>query len=195
MDTKTKNKGFTIIELMITIALVAIILALGVPFFRATIIENRLATETNNFIASINHARSLAAKRNQSVTMCISSGVDSSGGGSCMDSAIGWEQGWIVFNDIDRDGALDSGGDETVLLVNESLPSGYTLHGTSAFADTLTFHPFGEVGGNSLGSFRLCSPDAGADNEDEDDIARKISINLTGRARVQKGLDDDEDCP
>ncbi|WP_461518557.1 GspH/FimT family pseudopilin [Porticoccus sp.] len=183
-------KGFTIIELMITIALVSVILALGVPYFRTTITENRLAAETNSFIASINYARSAAAKFNQSVTMCISSAGD-----ACLDSAIGWEEGWIVFNDIDRDGVLDSGGGENILQINGSLPSGYTLHGTSAYDEKMTFHPFGEVDGSALGSFRLCSPDAGPDNEDEDDRARKISINLTGRARVQKGLDNDEDCP
>lgn len=183
-------KGFTLIELMITIALVAIILGLGVPYFRTTITENRLAAETNNFIASINYARSAAAKYNQSVTMCISSGGD-----ACLDSAIGWEEGWIIFNDLDRDGVLDSGAGENILQIGQALPSGYTLHATPAFQEKVTFRPFGEVDGNSLGSFRLCSPDAGADNEQEDDRARKISINLTGRARVQKGLDDDEDCP
>ena len=57
------NNGFTLIELMVTVAVLAIVLSLGVPSYRALIINNRLTAQANALVASINLARSEAIKR------------------------------------------------------------------------------------------------------------------------------------
>ncbi|MEH6528692.1 MAG: prepilin-type N-terminal cleavage/methylation domain-containing protein, partial [Porticoccus sp.] len=64
MNTKIKNEGFTLIELMITVALVAILLALSAPYFRETIISNKIGAEASTLMASFNLARSTAARLN-----------------------------------------------------------------------------------------------------------------------------------
>ncbi|MGB5065269.1 MAG: GspH/FimT family pseudopilin, partial [Candidatus Competibacter sp.] len=67
-----RKSGFTLIELMITVALAAIVLTLGVPAFQETIRNNRLATTVNDFISSLNLTRSEAIKRGTRVTLCKS---------------------------------------------------------------------------------------------------------------------------
>ncbi|MEH6466220.1 MAG: GspH/FimT family pseudopilin [Porticoccus sp.] len=192
MNTKIKNEGFTLIELMITIALVAILLALSAPYFRETITSNKISAEANNLMASFNLARSTAARLNQPVTLCkTADGVDCT-------TADNWEQGWITFNDLDMNGAVDSGGVELVIQEYSPLPTGYTLRSTAQFSDLVTFLPQGNARGGSgtldeTSSFRICATDAS--EEEDDDTARQVFINVTGRIRSQKGLDSGVDCP
>ncbi|MEH6616960.1 MAG: GspH/FimT family pseudopilin [Porticoccus sp.] len=192
MNTKIKNEGFTLIELMITVALVAILLALSAPYFRETITSNKIGAEANNLMASFNLARSTAARLNQPVALCKSAdGVDCT-------TDDNWEQGWITFNDLNMDGAVDSGGVELVIQEYSPLPTGYTLRSTAQFSDLVTFLPQGNARGGSgtldeTSSFRICATDAS--EEEDDDKARQVFINVTGRIRSQKGLDPGVDCP
>lgn len=192
MNTKIKYEGFTLIELMITVALVAILLALSAPYFRETITSNKIGAEANNLKASLNLARSTAARLNQPVTLCKSTDGD-----DCTTDDY-WEQGWITFNDLNMDGAVDSGGVELVIQEYSPLPTGYTLRSTAQFADLVTFLPQGNARGGSgtldeTSSFRICATDA---SEEEDDAkARQVFINVTGRIRSQKGLGSGIDCP
>ncbi len=191
MNKKMKYTGFTLIELMITIALVAILLALGVPYFRETITSNKVVAETNNLMASFNLARANAARLNQPVTVCKSAD------GTACTTAGNWEDGWILFNDLDMDGVVDVGDGDEVLQVNSLLPTGYTLRSTAQFSNRVTFLPQGVVRGAATlddnSSFRICSPDASS--EEDDAKARQVFINITGRTRSQKGLDAGIDCP
>lgn len=120
MNTKIKYEGFTLIELMITVALVAILLALSAPYFRETITSNKIGAEANNLKASLNLARSTAARLNQPVALC-----KSADGEDCTTDDY-WEQGWITFNDLNRNGAVDSGDGELVIQEYSPLPTGYT---------------------------------------------------------------------
>src|SRR5262245_54788327 len=100
--------GFTLIEMMVTIAIAALLFAIGVPMFRNASLGARLSAGANNLLASVQLARSEAIKRNVQVTLCASSD-----GATCA-AAGGWEQGWII---IDPDGDL--------IQRQESLPNGY----------------------------------------------------------------------
>lgn len=61
--------GFTLIELMVTLAVVAITLAIGVPSFQGVVSDNRLTGAANNLIGALNVARSEAIKRGRSVVL------------------------------------------------------------------------------------------------------------------------------
>jgi type IV fimbrial biogenesis protein FimT len=191
MNTRIKHEGFTLIELMITVALVAILLALSAPYFRETITSNKIGAEANNLKASLNLARSTAARLNQPVTVCKSADGD----GCTTDDY--WEQGWITFNDLNMDGAVDSGGVELVIQEYSPLPTGYTLRSTAQFSDVVTFLPQGNARGSAgldeTSSFRICATDASG--QEDDAKARQVFINITGRIRSQKGLDSGIDCP
>ena len=107
-----KQQGFTLIELMVTLALVAILVTIGIPGFSNIIRDNRLVTGTNDLVTSMSLARSEAIRRGVPVTVCASNtGTD------CTASA--WNQGWIVFTDQGTADTVD--GTDTILRVQQAL--------------------------------------------------------------------------
>ena len=110
--------GFTLIELMVTLAVLAILLALAVPSFARLLAANRLSTETSELIASLNLARSEAVRRGQGVALRA---VDDSN----------YSKGWRVFADLDRNGAQSSTTSDT---------DGKPLREVGAFSGTTTIH-------------------------------------------------------
>ena len=100
-------RGFTLIELMVTIAVAAVLLALAQPSFTALINSNRLAAQSNELVAGLQEARIEALRANRRVTVCRSSN------GTTCDAAAGNWTGWISFVDTDGDQVVDDG--ETLL--------------------------------------------------------------------------------
>lgn len=105
-------RGFTLVELVVVMALVALLVTIGIPGFNNVIRDNRLITGTNELVASMALARSEAVKRGIPVTVCASTD-----GAAC--TASNWEQGWIVFTDQGVAGTVD--GDDTMLRVQNAL--------------------------------------------------------------------------
>ncbi len=98
--------GFTLVELMITVAVVAILAAIAFPSFQATIRSNRIATRTNEFMASVALARAEAVKNNIGAGMCASAN-----GATCdtVNTGLEWNDGWIVFDDVNGNKQFDAG--------------------------------------------------------------------------------------
>src|SRR5947209_2461821 len=86
-------RGFTLVELLVVLAIAAILVGYGAPAFSGLLRSTRLTTATNDLFAGMLMARSEAVKRRSRVALC-----KSSDGQSCT-AAGGWEQGWIVFHD------------------------------------------------------------------------------------------------
>ena len=162
-----RENGFSIIELMIVIVLIAIVSAIAIPNFTAMVKKNRMATQANALIASINMARSEAIKRNLSVTLCRSAD-----GASCA-GAGGWEQGWIVYADINSNNAPDAG---EIMIVHQALAKGSTLIPNANYTTSVTYLSRGFV--NQAGGFVLC-PGVG-----DFAFGRAIVISPTGRPRI-----------
>ena len=95
--------GFTLLELMATVAIAAILAAVALPNFRVMIKNNCLTTDANAIVASFHVARSEAIKRQTSVTITAASA----------NNANEWGTGWSVTLNEDRNGngALDAGED------------------------------------------------------------------------------------
>lgn len=170
--------GFTLVELMITLVVASVVLAMGVPKFRQMVSNNRLVAQNNEFIAALNLARSEAIKRADRVVVCASAN-----GTACAGSG-GWEQGWIIFADTDNDAAVDTG--EEVLRAHEGLPGGNTLTGNSSVALYVSYTADGFTrttgGGLQMGSLVLCDY-RGAGH------GRGIVISSSGRARTGAASD------
>ncbi len=162
---RTQYVGFTLIELMVTIAVAAIVLTLGVPSFERLIERNQLTANINELVASLNYARSEAVRRNQRISIC-----HSSDGNSCSGSKF--EEGWIIFADLDQDGDRDDPAD-TILRVHSALPQSISL-GENLSGD-LSFRPNGRT--NKQGRFVLCK---------YNDLtkARAIFVVTNGRVRL-----------
>lgn len=95
------QSGFTLVELMVTLSVLAILAAVALPSFQDTIRLNRVSTESNELIAALNLARAEAIKTRSLAELCASAN-----GTAC---GADWSQGWMVWSDINRNGTLDAG--------------------------------------------------------------------------------------
>ena len=91
--TNFNQRAFTLIEVLVTIAIAGILLALAAPSFVATTQKMRALGEANGFANDLQFARSEAIKQGQPVSLCASAD-----GTSCLLTGT-WHQGWIVFSD------------------------------------------------------------------------------------------------
>ncbi len=170
-----KSKGFTLIELMITLAIAAIVMTIGVPAFQDMIRNNRAIAQTNDFISALNFARSESIKRGQRVVLC-----KSSGGAACTTDG-NWDQGWMIFVDNSGNAAVDTG--EEILRVHEALTGGNTLVGNTNVANYISYSSDGttRLASNAFQSgtltFGLCN---------SSQQKNTIVISDTGRARIEK---------
>jgi type IV fimbrial biogenesis protein FimT len=116
-------RGFTVIEMMTAIVIMAILVGLAVPSFREASLSSKLSGFANDIVASTQLARSEAIKRNVTVTMCASSG------GATCDSPDGWEAGWIVL--------ADEGGTNALIQRRPALPSEFRIFQAGVVASVL----------------------------------------------------------
>ncbi len=88
----TRSRGFSLVELMITIAVIAILTVIAVPSFRDAIHRNQVSSASNALLGSLAYARAEAINRGQLVSMCPGSQA-----AGCTASATAYEPGWIVY--------------------------------------------------------------------------------------------------
>lgn len=171
-----KLGGFTLLEILVAVAVAVILLTVGIPSFSQFIQDNRRAAQVNEFIAAMTLTRSEALKRGNRVSLCRTSGYADSlpdcGEGD------GWEDGWIIFTDENSDGNPDQAGD--VLHVHEPLGGGITLRGDHNVATRIHYAPSGRMAG-TFGNLSWC------DQRGPGAQARRITFPLSGRVRVSRG--------
>ncbi|WP_439136043.1 GspH/FimT family pseudopilin [Pseudomaricurvus sp.] len=164
---KKINVGFTLIELIVVMAIAAILLLVAVPSYQNMIEKNNVESAQEALARSIALARQEAISRNTTVSVCRSAD-----GASCA-AAGEWNQGWIVFLDNDSSGTAGVvNAAEEILRVYQSIPANYGLQGSAAFVQ------FGNKGTIQLPAagtptFEVCSP--------SDDYLRGIMLLRSGR--------------
>lgn len=168
-------RGFTIIELMMAIALIAIVASLAAPSFLSTIRANRTVTANNELISAMALARSEAIKRGTRVTACPTADQ-----ATCA-AAGGWEQGWMVFVDATTAGTVDVG--DVVLRVWDPIVNGTTIRAAGSFSNFVSFVASGEARAtpNNFDSFYVCDSEGDAAN------GRTINVAALGYAKTEKG--------
>lgn len=107
VGNKAFHRGFTIIELLIVLTLIAILAAVAGPSFLDFIKNNRLTAQTNDLLSDLSFARSEAIKRGGDVTLCATG--DATAATPTCSGSPSWTTGRLVFVDADRDGNLDTG--------------------------------------------------------------------------------------
>lgn len=88
-----RHSGYTLSELLVVMAIVAIMLVIGVPSYRYATNSSRMSSEINALLGDLMYARAEAIKEGQTVSLCVSSD-----GATCLGSTA-WQKGWIVFPD------------------------------------------------------------------------------------------------
>lgn len=166
------GRGFTLVELMIVLAVAAILLSIAVPSFRTTIQNNRLITEANDFVTALHLARSEAIKRRARVTLCKSTD------GAVCTATGGWEQGWIAFVDSNNNNSRDAG--EEIVRVHGAADGAITARGNAGVADNFISY---------LASGMTTLPDPGTlvlcDTRGFGDFARSVQIAIAGRVSAR----------
>jgi len=169
-----REKGFTLIELMITLAIAAILLTVAVPSFQSLIENNRLATNVNQVITILHYLKSEAVKRNVAVSLCAgnpNNGCACNPGPGCNAT---WKNGYIVFTDPNVNCTVDQG--DQILQAREGIRGDYTITAVGC----LTFRALGNLSANNTVTISICTSNLTADN------IRDIVINPVGRPNVQK---------
>lgn len=165
-----KEFGFTLIELMIVIAIAGVAIALGVPMLGNYARDSRLTTTTNGVVLAVNYARSEAVKRTETVSLCPSTDQVSCAGGT------DWSIGWIVWVDESDDRTVDAG--ETILRVGDAVDGSISID--TAAATALTFDTDGSLSTPNTATFTV-EPSGCTGTE-----RRTISVNLSGRPRTSE---------
>ena len=168
-----KQQGFTLIELMVALAIAMIVIALSTPisnFFR----QNRVTTQVHEFVTSLSLARGAAIAHGNPASLCISDGETPPGCVALADPSKTWEDGWLVFSDVNGNCNFDDGTDE-ILTHHSSLGDGFSLRINNN--ECIQYDANG-IAGNTSGTLTMC------DSSKKDTFKRGIEISRTGRVRI-----------
>ncbi|HTR57069.1 MAG TPA: GspH/FimT family pseudopilin [Casimicrobiaceae bacterium] len=174
-----KGAGFSLVELMVALAIFALTLRFGVPAYGDWIAARKLANHAEYLAETLNRARSEAVKSSTRVNLC-----KTRDGRQCTDAG-GWDSGWIMF--IDPNGSGEIEGGEPVLQVEGPPGDGITVRGNRPLEDYVSFTPFGFAralnGALQMGTFVVCKP--GQD-------AIHVVLANSGRVRIVRTT---QSCP
>lgn len=166
----TRETGFTLLELMVTVSIAAILLAVGVPSYVTFIDNNRVTSQANDLLYSFNMARSEAIKRGANVRLVSVAGSD-------------WNGGWNLVADTNNDSDFDDPAD--ILMRWEALAGAGSLAIVATNSPSDTYMQFSSRGALSPGdaSFVFTLEPGDCDAID----SRIISLQPSGRAAVSHG--------
>jgi type IV fimbrial biogenesis protein FimT len=163
-------RGLTLVELMTTLAVAGISLAVLVPSWYGVAERSRVTSAANQLLSHLRFARSTAVARHSTVSVC-----PSDDGASCSGDPFGWQRGYLVFLDPDRDRQRDA--DERILRVAQRAPRNLALFSTAG-RPAVRFDGSGAAWGTNT-TFSICLGEDGTAN-------RAVILHGTGRARVDR---------
>lgn len=183
---KTTQSGFTLYELMITVAIVGVVLAIGVPNMRSYSQNSRMTATANDLHAMFHMARSEAPRAKSTITVCASTNAMTAA--ATCSGGNDWDKGFIAFIDTDGDLVRDTGGldPETVLRSHPAIQEGVTLT-VENNAAYFSFAPSGlgvTVGGNTPLTRVLMCDERGNIQVGAKSAARLLVVTPLGRATV-----------
>jgi len=167
INARKRESGFTVVELLITVAVCAILLTMAGPTFSAVVHKNRISAASNQLYVSLYAARGEALKRRSAVRVCPSANST-----SCRNDGD-WSDGWLIFEDANANNAPDAA--EIIQLV-DGFEGDINMQVSTALFGYVQFQPTGVAVGNggNTGEFRLCHADSNA-------LSRVVNISASGR--------------
>jgi type IV fimbrial biogenesis protein FimT len=166
-------RGFTLVELLAALAIAAILAGVALPTCRDWIADYQVRNHAELLAGTMNVARAEAVRRGHRVNLCKSADRR-----ACA-SAGGWEAGYVVHADVDRDGDLDAGA--APLRVEGPAAAGITIRGNRPVADYVSYTDEGVArlvrGGLQMGTFTVCKSGR---------RALDVVLAHSGRVRIQR---------
>lgn len=176
-QTIQRCHGVTLVELLVALSVFSILLTVGVPSFSQFTTSTRLSSYANTLLSHMALARSEAVKRNVRVVICKSSD------GSTCTSLGNWNQGWIVFADLDNNASASTG--EQIITTMPALSTGFSLSGNTNVSNYISYDAQGipklTTGGFQSGTITLCPAAPAASGN-----GRDIILSSSGRSRIAK---------
>lgn len=179
-----RQNGFTISELLVVMAIVAILLGIGVPSYRYITNSYRLSAEINSLSGDLQYGRSEAIKQGQYTTVC-----SSTDGLTCTGSA--WNSGWIIFVDLNKNGQVDAG--DTLMRVQAAFTG--TTPDTFTLSNAITRVQFNREGfastaaGFNTTTFKLVDGVTG-----NAAYTRCLLLNPVGMVQIKNHVHDPASC-
>lgn len=167
-----RTRGLTLIELITTVAVAGISLAVLIPSWSGLTNRSHITTAANQLLTQLRFARNEAVTRNRAVSLCPS--IDSV---NCSGDPGGWDKGYMVFVDIDN--SRDRSPGESILQLVGAQPAALRLHSTTG-RPSVRFRPDGAAWSTNT-TFSICLGDDTASN-------RAVVLYGTGRARVDRHI-------
>lgn len=168
--SSSRHPGFTLVELIVTLAVTTILIAIAVPAGQAMLGRASLGSEANLLQSHLHLARSEAVKRGSDVVLCPAARP-----GQC-DKTIEWQSGYMVFVDLDSDGNFDPG--ESLLHVQQPAEKRIRIRSAQSAngRKKIRYQPNGMARGYTA-TFTLCDPGGQIP-------PKAVIISNTGRPRV-----------
>ena len=166
--TASRHSGFTLVELMIILAVASILVTVGIPSYMNMTASNRVTTASNNLVMALNLARSEAVRSSTNSILCK---INAAGNGC--DNASTWDQGWFLYSDTNGDDAFDAA--DRIIRVQSALTP--DLNFNFFTGNFIRFTPSGRTNQNG----RFCF-----ENSYDGDNSRAVIITQAGRFRTEK---------
>lgn len=180
--TRRSDSGFTLIELVVAVAMIAILAALALPAMGGLIARNKVSTEVNRIVADILLARNSAVTRARVVTICRS-GTQV----SCLDGASAsgrLDAGWMTYTDDNPRESFDAASGE-VLKVGEKVSETIQVHVLNDQApDYISFLPSGRIDGATPGNVVITICKDGLSTIQT--TGRRITLSVSGRPTLSE---------
>jgi len=167
MSTEKRCKGFTVVELLATVGIAAIMVSLAVPSFQNLIMNGRRTSHINSFVAAMAYAKSEAIKGGGPVSVCSKSATEE----TCSGDTV-WDSGWLIYVDYNINGIVDP--EEEILKVRGVLEGNGTLRATSLGSISFLGSGFPQFAPNTDTSINYCDTRGISES-------RVLRLSLTGR--------------
>ena len=178
-----RGRGFTLVELMVTVSILAILLAIGVPNFRNFMLKQQVAADADTLSSAFRLARSEALKRGGVVTICPSPDPSADTPACVSAATTNWSTGWLIFidypNAAGKTGEFESTRDK-MLHVEQSVRSASI---TSSQSDTAVSFLASGISSNAMATYTI-NPALAGDAPGFAAIQRCVVVSRQGRSNI-----------
>lgn len=165
-NAKMKKNGFTLIELIVTLAIAGIFASIAIPSFLDMLANDKTTSVANDLLASVQQTRSEAVRYSSNSIICARADDNTCGSS--------WSKGWVIQSDQNGDGTP-----EMTTRIRDNIPSGITITSSiSGGLNSLTFKALGQTNPSATNTFTITHSNPSA--------SRIICIYAGGQSKIIK---------